>query len=170
MGKGLVHIYTGDGKGKTTAAIGVAVRCAGHGNKVCIYQFLKGMPSGEIDSLARLNIALIRVNSSDKFYPYMTDDEKRLTCDEIKNTLKTLFSNPCDLVIMDEIICAVDLGIVNIKTLIDIIKNKPQHTELIMTGRNMPDELLKYTDYVSEVKCIKHPYNNGIDARCGIDF
>ena len=170
MAKGLIHIYTGDGKGKTTSAIGVAVRSAGHGNKVCIYQFLKGMPTGEIDSLVKLGIKIVRVNSSDKFYPYMTDEEKLLTCREISDTLETVFSNNFDLIIMDEIICAVDLGIVNIKTLIDIIKSKPQDTELIMTGRNMPDELLKYADYVSEIKSVKHPYDNGINARCGIDF
>ena len=170
MSKGLVHIYTGDGKGKTTSAIGVAVRCAGHGKKVCIYQFLKAMPTGEIESLTRLDIDVVRVNSSDKFYPFMTDDEKRITREEINKALQTLFVKPCDLIIMDEIICAVDLRIVNIKTLTDIIKNKPRHTELIMTGRNMPEELLEYTDYVSEIKCIKHPYDNGINARCGIDF
>ena len=170
MGKGLVHIYTGDGKGKTTAAIGVAVRCAGHGNKVCIYQFLKALPTGELASLNQLNIDIVRVNSSRKFYPHMTEDEKKLTREEILKNLNLLFSNSYDLIIMDEIICAVDLGIIDTETLINIIKSKPSETELIMTGRNMPEELLEHTDYVSEVKCIKHPYNKGIDARCGIDF
>lgn len=170
MRKGLVHIYTGDGKGKTTAALGLATRCAGHGNKVRIYQFLKATPTGELSSLKKLGIDIIRVNSSEKFYPDMNDDEKKLTCKEITKAVKSLFSDPCDMLVADEIICAADLGIINAETIIDLIKSKPFDTELVMTGRNMPDALLEYADYVSEIKCIKHPYNKGVGARYGIDF
>ncbi|MEE1043095.1 MAG: cob(I)yrinic acid a,c-diamide adenosyltransferase, partial [Clostridia bacterium] len=148
MNKGLVHIYTGNGKGKTTAAIGLTTRCAGHNRKVCVYQFLKSMNTGELTSLKKLGIKIVQINSSGKFYSDMTEEEKELTREEIKNNLKALFIPQYDMVVMDEIICAVDLGIVDVNILIDIIKNKPFNTELVLTGRNMSHELLKYADYV----------------------
>lgn len=170
MSKGMVHIYTGDGKGKTTSAVGLAARCAGHGKKVIFYQFLKVTPTGELDSLKKLGVNVIRVNSCEKFYFNMNDEEKYITKCETELTLKTLFTNTCAMLILDEILCAVDNGIINTDKIIEIIKNKPSDTELILTGRNMPAGLLEYADYVSEIKCMNHPYDKGIDARQGIDF
>lgn len=170
MSKGLVHIYTGNGKGKTTSAVGLAVRCAGHGKKAVFYQFLKATPTGELNSLKKLDVDVIRVNTCEKFYFNMNDEEKYITRCETELALVSLFSKPCDLLILDEIICAADNGIINIGKIIEIIKNKPSDTELILTGRNMPAELLKYADYVSEIICLKHPYDKGVDARRGIDF
>ena len=170
MNKGLVHIYTGDGKGKTTAATGLATRCVGYGKTVCVFRFLKSSYSGELDSLEKLGVKIIQINTSEKFYYDMSDAEKELTCKEIKSKLPYLFEIPFDMIILDELICAVDLGIICIDEIIDIIKTKPLKTELVLTGRNMPDKLLDCADYVSEIKCIKHPYATGVDARCGIDF
>lgn len=170
MSKGMVHIYTGDGKGKTSSAIGLAVRCAGHDRKIIIYQFLKATPTGELDSLKKLGITVVRANSCGKFYYDMTDNEKLITKTETKKAISMMFSEDCDLLILDEILCAVNNGIINVDDIIKIIKNKPAHTELVLTGRNMPEKLLKYADYVSEIRCIKHPFEKGIDARCGIDF
>lgn len=170
MGKGLVHIYTGDGKGKTSSATGLTVRCAGYGKKIKIYQFLKATPSGELDSLKELGIDVFRINTCEKFYYDMTEEEKSTTTKEILNSLKSLFDDSYDLVVLDEILCTVNNKIISVDDLINIIKAKPRNTELVLTGRNMPDELLDYADYVSEIKCVKHPYNKGIDARCGIDF
>lgn len=170
MGKGLVHIYTGDGKGKTSSATGLAIRCAGYGKKIKIYQFLKATPSGELDSLKKLGIDVFRINTCEKFYYDMTEEEKSTTTKEILNSLKSLFDDSYDLVVLDEILCTVNNKIISVDDLINIIKAKPKNTELVLTGRNMPDELLDYADYVSEIKGVKHPYNKGIDARCGIDF
>ncbi len=170
MGKGMVHIYTGDGKGKTSSAMGLAIRCAGHGKNVAVYQFLKATPTGELASLERLGINIIRANTCEKFYYDMSDEEKLVTKTETEGILKTLFRENYDLLVLDEILCAVNNEIININAVTNIIKNKPENTELVLTGRNMPEELLEYADYVSEIKCIKHPFKKGINARCGIDF
>ena len=164
MKKGLVHIYTGNGKGKTTCAFGLAVRCAGHGNKVVVYQFLKATPTGEVCSCEKLNIEINRVAPTDKFWINMSDAEKQSTINETKNALS------CDLLILDEIKCAEDLGTNSTHKLIEIIKHKPENTELVLTGRNMPEELCEYADYISEINCIKHPYEKNICAREGIEF
>ena len=170
MSKSLVHIYTGNGKGKTTCAMGLAVRCAGHGKKVIVYQFLKALPTGETNSLKKLGIEFVRVNSSDKFYYDMTDHEKLVTREETEKALNSLFNTKCDLLVLDEIICTAFNGTIAVEKIIEIIKNKPEDTELVLTGRNMPDALLEYADYISEINCIKHPFDKGVGARCGIDF
>lgn len=170
MNRGLVHIYTGDGKGKTTCAVGLAVRCAGYGKKVKIFQFLKATPTGELASLEKSDVETVRINSCENFYYDMTDEEKRITKVEIENQLCNIFSEKCDLIILDEILCVAGNGIITTEKIIEIIKSKPHNTELVLTGRNMPDSLLQYADYVSEIKCVKHPYSNGTEARCGIDF
>ena len=141
MKKGLVHIYTGNGKGKTTCAFGLAVRCAGHGNKVVVYQFLKATPTGEVCSCEKLNIEINRVAPTDKFWINMIDAEKQSTINETKNALSHIYDTPCDLLILDAINCVADLGIISTDKLIEIIKNKPENTELVLTGRNMPEEL-----------------------------
>lgn len=170
MSKGMVHIYTGDGKGKTSSAVGLAVRCAGYGKKVKIFQFLKATSTGELESLKKLGIDVIRINTCTKFFYDMNDEEKLITKNETERAMNSLLSDPCDLLILDEIICAVHNGIITADKVIDIIKNKSEKTELVMTGRNVPEELLKYADYVSEIKSVKHPFDKGIDARCGIDY
>lgn len=170
MKKGLVHIYTGDGKGKTTAATGLAVRCAGFGGKVVFYRFLKACESSELKALAKLGIYVKSPASSKKFYFQMTEDEKQLAKNEIASALDNIYSEKCDLLVLDEIICALDLGIIKKERLTDVITAKPPETELVLTGRNAPDYLLGYADYVSEIKCIKHPYDKGVSARPGIEF
>ena len=167
---GMVHIYTGDGKGKTSSATGLAIRCAGYGKKVKIYQFLKATPTGELESLKKLGIDVVRINTCESFYYDMTETEKQVTKEETLNAVESLFSKDYDLVVLDEILCTLNNGILSVDDVIQIIKNKPQKTELVLTGRNMPQILMEYADYVSEIKCVKHPYQNGVDARCGIDF
>ena len=167
---GMVHIYTGDGKGKTSSATGLAIRCAGYGKKVKIFQFLKATPTGELESLKKLGIDVVRINSCENFYYDMTEAEKQITKEETLNAVKSIFSEASDLVVLDEILCTLNNGILSVDDVIQIIKNKPQNTELVLTGRNMPQILMEYADYVSEIKCVKHPYQSGVDARCGIDF
>lgn len=170
MKDGLVHIYTGDGKGKTTASIGLAVRCRGYGKKVHIFQFLKSMPSGELKSLEKLGIGVTKISTSDKFYFNMTEKEKKNTSDYIKETIKHLYDEEYDLLILDEIICVLDLSIINRDEILNIIKNKPKSCELVLTGRNMPDYLMDYADYISKIECVKHPFENGINARESIEY
>ena len=167
---GMVHIYTGDGKGKTSSATGLAIRCAGYGKKVKIFQFLKATPTGELESLKKLGIDVVRINTCESFYYDMTETEKQITKEETLNAVESLFNEDYDLVVLDEILCTLNNGILSVDDVIQIIKNKPQKTELVLTGRNMPQILMEYADYVSEIKCVKHPYQNGVDARCGIDF
>lgn len=170
MKNGLVHIYTGDGKGKTTASVGLAVRCRGYGKKVRIFQFLKSMRSGELTSLEKLGIDVIKVSANDKFYYNMTESERKNTSDCIKETIKHIYDKKCDLLILDEIICVFDLSIIDREELLSIIKSKPETCELVLTGRNMPEFFTEFADYVSEIRCIKHPYEKGVDARESIEY
>lgn len=171
---GLIHIYCGDGKGKTTAALGLAVRCSGHGNKVLFVQFLKSRPTGELNALALLpNIEVMRGKENSKFTFQMSEDEKT----EVLQRHMELFEvvkNRCqhekiDLLVLDEIIGACNTGVFNIESLIDFLKNKPSALEVIMTGRNPSEKLLALSDYVSEICKRKHPFEKGIPARTGIE-
>ncbi len=171
---GLIHIYCGDGKGKTTAAMGLAVRCAGHGNHVLIVQFLKSRPTGELASLALLpSVEVMRGKETKKFTFQMNDEEKA----EVKREHMALFAKvmqKCadehiDLLIFDEIIGACNTGVFDKAALVEFLKSKPQDLEVVMTGRNPAPELLELADYVSEVCMRKHPFQRGIPARVGIE-
>lgn len=171
---GLIHIYCGDGKGKTTAAIGLAVRCSGHGNHVLIVQFLKSRPTGELKSLALLpNIEVMRGKETKKFTFQMNDEEKA----EVKREHLALFEKvkqKCadehiDLLILDEVIGACNTGVFDQVALINFLKNKPKDLEVVLTGRNPASELVELADYVSEVCKRKHPFERGIPARTGVE-
>lgn len=171
---GLIHIYCGDGKGKTTAAMGLSIRCAGHGNHVLIVQFLKSRPTGELASLALLpNIEVMRGKETKKFTFQMNDEEKA----EVKREHMVLFdkvkqkcaNEHIDLLIFDEIIGACNTGVFDQAALVEFLKNKPQELEVVMTGRNPAPELVELADYVSEVCMRKHPFKRGISARVGIE-
>ena len=168
--KGLVHIYTGDGKGKTSAASGLAVRCAGCGKKVVFRRFLKGGESSELASFLKLGINVKNVSTSRKFYFQMNDSEKELANSEILNSLDGIFDEKCDLLVLDEIICAVSLGIIEKERIVRLISEKPPETELVLTGRDAPEYLYEYADYVSKIVCVKHPYSENVPAREGIEF
>lgn len=171
MGKGLIHLYTGDGKGKTTAALGLAMRAKGAGLKVLIAQFLKGRDTGELEPLRQLAIPVIRSDVT-KFIPYMNPEELE-TC---KKEQQQCFEEVCEkaekfeLIVLDEIIGAVSTGMIEKSELLRFIKNKPEQTELVLTGRDAPGELVELADYVSDIRCVKHPYHQGVQARRGIEF
>ena len=148
---GLIHIYCGDGKGKTTAALGLSVRCAGHGNKVLIVQFLKSRPTGELKSLALIpGIELMRGKETKKFTFQMNAEEKA----QVKLEHLALFER------VKQKCCAEKL---------DFLKNKPAELEVVLTGRNPAPELVELADYVSEIVKRKHPFEKGIPARTGIE-
>ncbi len=171
---GLIHIYCGDGKGKTTAAMGLALRCSGHGNKVLIVQFLKNRDTGELKSLALLpGVEVLRGKETPKFTFQMTADEKIRVLKEHEALFEQMrekcSAGEIDLLILDEIIGACDKGLFEEKMLIDFLKKKAPEMEVVLTGRNPSPELLKMGDYVSEICKRCHPFDKGIKAREGIE-
>ena len=171
---GLIHIYCGDGKGKTTAALGLSVRCAGHGNKVLIVQFLKSRPTGELKSLALIpGIEMMRGKETKKFTFQMNAEEKAQVKLEHLALFERVKQKCCaeklDLLILDEVIGACNTGVFDKDILVDFIKGKPAELEVVLTGRNPAAELVELADYVSEICKRKHPFEKGIAARTGIE-
>lgn len=176
MKKGLTHIYTGDGKGKTTAAMGLVLRALGCGYEVKVFQFCKGMPSGELGALAKLPHVSVRRDScgSKKFSWDMSEAEKA----EWIDAQQALYDEACeaacspdvDMVVLDEALGAMHAGAIQPAQLKYLIGHKYKGTELIITGRAAPRELIDLADYVTEMKMLKHPYEQGVDARRGVEF
>ena len=173
--KGLIHIYCGDGKGKTTAATGLAVRAAGCGMKVLLVQFLKGQETGELRALAHIpGITVLRGKASEKFTFQMDERELQQTYDlNTKNLLTAVEqarAGACDLLVLDEVMGALPCQLIDEDLLRSLVEQKPERLELVMTGRNPPDWLIEAADYVSEIKKVKHPYDRGVSARRGIEM
>lgn len=171
---GLIHIYCGDGKGKTTAAIGLAVRCAGRGNKVLLVQFLKSRDSGELYSLAKLpDIEVMRGKESKKFTFQMNEEEKHALLIEhnkmFEQVLTKIKNGGYSLLILDEVIGALNAKVFEMPKLIEFLRHKPENLEVVLTGRNPAPELVEIADYVSEMRKVKHPMDKGIMAREGIE-
>ena len=172
---GLVHFYTGNGKGKTTALFGLALRALGRDFKVLIVQFLKAQESGEILYLSKIedeNLRIIRINSNAKFSWQMTEEEKNVSKNEIKQGLEEVkrIYKEYDLVIFDELLNAEQIGFVSKDDIIDIINEKTERVELAFSGRTFNSELEEYADYISDISAKKHPYASGIRARIGIEY
>lgn len=175
MEKGLVHFYLGEGKGKSTALFGLALRALGRGFKVLVIQVLKARETGEIIYLNRLNEAnlrIIRINSSAKFSWEMTENEKNESKKEIKNELEKIktIMNEYDLIIFDELLNAERIGFVDETEIIELIKLRKDTTEMAFSGRDTKDSLKIYADYISVITAEKHPYKKGIKARIGIEY
>jgi hypothetical protein len=171
---GLIHIYCGDGKGKTTAAVGLAVRCAGRGNKVLLVQFLKSRDSGELYSLAKLpDIEVMRGKESKKFTFQMNEEEKHALLIEhnkmFELVLAKIKNDGYSLLILDEVIGALNAKVFEMPKLIEFLRHKPENLEVVLTGRNPAPELVEIADYVSEMRKVKHPMDKGIMAREGIE-
>jgi cob(I)alamin adenosyltransferase len=175
MEQGLVEIYTGDGKGKTTAAFGLAIRALGRGLKVCIIQFLKQDISGEVLFIQQHcpEVGFYRFNSQEKFVWNMNETEKELLKDESRNGFafarELMRKNKCDVLILDEFIHLLNLKIVTLKEVEQFIQLKPLTMELVLTGRSASPELMELADLVTEMNPVKHPFEKGIPARVGIE-
>ena len=173
---GLVIVYTGGGKGKTTAALGMALRAVGYGHKVCMIQFIKGSwHYGEMDSSKKLAPEFELVAIGIGFVGILDDtspkeDHEKYAEEAIKICKDKILSEKYDLIILDEINYAVNLGLINIKSVMDLIKLKPKKLDLVLTGNHAKEEILKLADLVTEMKEIKHPFQSGIKAKKGIDF
>ena len=174
MNKGLIHIYCGDGKGKTTASIGLTIRCVGRGGKVLFAQFLKERKTGEIAVLTTLpSVTVRRGKGTGKFTFQMNSLElaaaKKIQEETFDYICRICRENPPDLLIMDEIIGACATGLISEDKLIHFLTSKPIQTEVVLTGRDPSQQLIDLADYVSEIKKIKHPFDKGIEARIGIE-
>lgn len=171
MNLGYIQLYTGNGKGKTTAAIGLAIRAVGAGKKVFMGQFVKGMHYSELDSLKRFPEIVLRQYGLDCFIkqkPTQRDiDAAHNGLNEVKSII---IDGYFDLVILDEISIALYYKLFEIEEVLSILKVKPNRMEIVLTGRYAPDKLIEIADLVTEMKEIKHYYNNGIEARNGIEF
>lgn len=170
---GLVHIYMGEGKGKTTAAVGLASRVSGRGGSAVFAQFLKGADSGERKSLALLpGVTLMPVPEIVKFTFQMTDDEKRQCAEYTARQ----FAAACvraadkDILILDEVLGAIQARMLPQSAVVNFLRCKPAALEVVLTGREADAELLAMADYVSRVDCVKHPYQRGVPARRGIEY
>ena len=173
---GLTHVYYGYGKGKTTAALGLALRASGCDKRVVVVQFLKDTKCGELVSLALLpGVTVFRGKSCGKLFVRDMDEAEiemiRQTHDSnLKTALALQASGECDLLVLDELMDALELGLVDEHAVSGLIKNKPPELELVITGHKPIAWILDAADYVTEMKKIKHPYDRGITGRRGIEF
>jgi cob(I)alamin adenosyltransferase len=174
--KGLVIVYTGNGKGKTTAALGLCIRAVGYDQKVCIVQFIKGSwKYGELDGIKRLapNVELYQKGLG---FVGIIDDKLdrsehiRAAGEAVAFAREKILSGKYDIVILDEINVALNLGLIKVNQVMDLIDGKPELLDLVLTGRNANPEIIEKADLVTEMREIKHPYQKGIMAQKGIDF
>ncbi len=177
--KGLVQIYTGDGKGKTTAAFGMALRAIGQGNKVLIYQFLK-TPSLDIGERFALQVSglKIRVEALDVPWnmakspkdPKAVETARAAIHEVLERLTQTAERRFYDVLILDEVVYCLAQGFANLKDLKKLIEKRDGRVEIVLTGRGATQELIDLADLVTEMKNIKHPFDKDIPARCGIEF
>ena len=170
MERGLLHLYWGDGKGKTTAAMGLALRALGSGKRVVIVQFLKGGKSGEIPLLEQLGAKIYRGKAGQKFVFQMNDAEKAATRELQNANLRAAQQEPADLLILDEAGSAWELDMVDKEVLKAVVLERPAEQECVLTAHGAPDWMLETADYSTEMKCHRHPYQKGIAAREGIEY
>jgi len=175
QGKGLIHVYRGYGKGKTTAALGLAVRASGRGLKVFIVQFLKEIDSGEIGQLEKLDgITIVRGKGSIGFTDNMTEEDfaraREIHNSNLRTALGRVQAGECDLLILDEALDAIQMGLLDEEMFGNLVRNKPDALELVITGHKPIEWVDECADYVTEMVKRKHPYDQGIYGRRGIEF
>jgi cob(I)alamin adenosyltransferase len=170
MEHGMVHLYWGDGKGKTTAAMGLALRALGAGRKVVIVQFLKGAGSGEIPLLEKIGAKVFRGMPGQKFVFQMEEQEKQLARALQTESLRAALALPADLLILDEACAAWQLDMVDRALLQSAVESRPAGQEIVLTGREPAGWMRECADYSTEMHAWKHPYDKGTPARKGIEY
>lgn len=176
MEKGLVQVYYGKGKGKTTAAIGLGIRAIGNDYKVIMIQFLKHDTTGECRMLKELepDFKIFHFEKRRGFTWQLSEEEKKELRSETSNALKfaskVMDTGQCDVLILDELLNSLELGFVTGEEVCTLIDNKSEDVELVLTGRSLPDCIAERADYISHIEEVKHPMGKGIDARRGIEF
>lgn len=173
--KGLVAVYTGNGKGKTTASVGQGIRCAGNDLNVRMVQFLKGGATGEMNIIETIpNFTLFRFERPRGFFWTLDEQQKKELQEDIDKAMEfvegTIDNNYCDVLILDEVMGALSNNLIDIDRLVSAINRRPDTMEIIMTGRNVPEKVYEIADYVTEMKDLKHPFEKGIAARKGIEW
>ena len=177
MGKdGLVIVYSGNGKGKTTAALGMALRAVGHNYKICMIQFIKGSwHYGEIVSSRRLEPEFELIAIGKGFVGILDDkhskeEHKKIANEAIKISKEKIQSGKYNIIILDEVNYAINLGLIDVNVVLDLIKLKPPELNLVLTGNHVKTKIIEVADLVTEMKQVKHPFQLGIKAKKGIDF
>ena len=170
---GYVQVYTGNGKGKTTAALGLGLRAAGRGLKVCFFQFIKGGgPYGEHLIAGKLAPFFTIINTGKPGWVNVKDitEDRRVAQESFEQARQILRSGDYDLVVLDEIIGAVGFGLIDEDQVLELIRQKPEKVELVLTGRNVSEKVAEAADLVTEMREIKHYYKAGVPARTGIEM
>ncbi len=178
MENGLVQVYIGDGKGKSTAAFGLALRCYGCGGKALVLQFLKTWASGEVEAIQQFKDPRLQVLRFESEHDLVFDDPTELDMKYLKRDIQKAYlyaldaasAGVWDVLILDEILWALHFGFLSLENILALIQQKSSATELVLTGRNAPDEVLALADYITVMQAKKHPYEKGVDARRGIEF
>jgi cob(I)alamin adenosyltransferase len=170
--KGYVQIYTGEGKGKTTASLGLALRAWGHDHRVIVLQFMKGDPSyGEVVALGRLGIEVVQSGLQHWIFLQKVQPEDRdAAWAGFARARELVMSGRYDVVVMDEIWTAVYFKLLPLEDVLGLMRDKPEHVELVMTGRGAPDEAIAAADLVTEMRPLKHYFDAGVKGREGIEF
>lgn len=173
IGKGYIQVYTGNGKGKTTASLGLAVRAAGHGLRTVIIQFMKGwIDYGELRGVEKLSpFVELHQAGRDAFVNRENPDPEdiRLARKGWELAKETIREGKADIVVLDEINCAVDFGLLPVFEVMEMLGSKPDGMEIVLTGRGAPQEFIEVADLVTEMREVKHYYAKGLDARIGVE-
>ncbi|MGN1339231.1 MAG: cob(I)yrinic acid a,c-diamide adenosyltransferase [Oscillospiraceae bacterium] len=168
---GLLHIYCGDGKGKTTASLGLAMRAAGAGMRVCFLQFMKGGDTAELNAIKVIpGITVMRCDRQYPFFSAMSEAEKHELTACHDRLLEETFAGGFDMIILDEFNCAYSFRLMDCRRAKELILNGRESAEIILTGRDPDEGFVEAADHVSEIKCVKHPYEKGVSARKGIEY
>lgn len=170
---GLVQVYTGDGKGKTTSALGQAIRAAGQGIRVYIVQFMKGWPHyGELTALQHQPHVTLRQFGRASFVDPQHPDplDVQMAQEALAHARQVIQAGEHGLVVLDEVNVAMDWGLIDPDDVLDVIASRPQHVELVLTGRGAPSQIIEVADLVTEMRAVKHPYQQGVKARRGIEY
>ena len=174
MGK--IHVYCGDGKGKTTAAMGLSVRSIGHGWNVVLSQFLKGSNSGELKVLRTLpGYHVVEAPCATIKFVFQMNEEEKQECraqvqQHFRNTVEAVYRTGAKLLVMDEVLDAVSLGMLEDAELAEFLKNRPEDLEVVMTGRAPTPCVEPLCDYITRMTKIRHPFDEGLNARVGVEF
>ena len=170
---GLIHLYCGDGKGKTTAAVGLTVRASGAGKQVLFTQFFKDGSSAEVQRLRELpGVRTMHAQTVKGFYRSMTPEQRGQAREDYTALFRrvTAAAREADVLILDEIVSACNRGVVPERLVVDFLRSKPQQLEVVLTGRKPSAALMELADYVTEMRKLRHPFDRGVAARKGIEF
>ena len=169
----MIHIYCGDGKGKTTAALGLICRHVGTGGKAVLAQFLKSLPTGELVTLEKLGVPVYRNELPHGFFPNMNEEMKsrvrEMHDQALAEVTRLARTDACTLLVLDELCAALSLGLIDREKVLSLLDDHG-NAELVITGRDPEEALTSRADYITEMKLIKHPYDKGVLARKGIEF